>query len=276
MAAVAEVRKRTADYAALLWKSQSGFRDDDVATFTRRMVPTVQAAQVRVAALTSSYIARTTGEKPVPVVRADVTNGRGVDPVEVYTRPAVTVRTQLSQGASFTAATAAGLARLQSIAAMDLQMSKVRQSRSSLQRSSYQFYARVLTGSENCALCVIASTQRYRRGNLMPVHPGCDCGIEPLPRGAFPNQVIDQDLLDRTHEQIASKLGASDPSARQLGQGKYVNYNTTGSDARGGTRFGKNERLADYTDLIISRDHGEFGPTLTWRADHFSTGGDFK
>jgi hypothetical protein len=256
MAAVAEVRKRTADYAALLWKAQSGFRDDDVATFTRRMVPAVQSAQVRTAALTSSYIARTTGEKPVPVVRADVVGGRGIDPVEVYTRPAVTVRTQLSQGASYADAVGAGLVRLQSIAAMDLQMSKVRQSRASLQRSSYQFYARVLTGNENCALCTIASTQRYRRGNLMPIHPGCDCGIEPLPRGAFPNQVIDQDLLDRTHEQIAAKLGSSDRGARNLGIGK-----ATAID---------DKPISDFTELIIARDHGDMGPVLTWRADRFT------
>ena len=255
MAAAAEVRKRTADYASLLWKAQPGFRDEDVENFTRRMVPAVQAAQVRAAALTSSYLAKATGEKPVPVVRAKVVGGRGVDPIEVYTRPAVTVRTQLSKGSSYTEAAAAGLARLQSVAAMDLQMSRARQSHSSLRGSQFQFYARVLTGSENCALCTIASTQRYRRGSLMPIHPGCDCGVEPLPRGAFPNQVIDQNLLDRTHEQIALKVGASDRGARNLGLGKE-------------TASGK--PISDFTDLIVSHDHGEFGPTLAWRADHFT------
>lgn len=274
--AVAAVRKHTADYADLLWKAQTGFRDADVANFTRRMVPVVQAAQVRTASLTSSYMAQIEAAKsgakvqPVPVVRADIVGARGVDPVEVYTRPAVTVRTALSKGDMYNVAIEQGLARLQSIVSTDMQMSKVRQADSSMRRSKFQYFARTLTGSENCALCTIASTQRYKRGNLMPIHPGCDCGIEPLPKGMYNAQVIDQNLLDRTHQQIADKFGRSDPSARQLNQGKYVNYNTTGSDARGGTRFGKNERLADYTDLITSHDHGEYGPTLAWRADHFT------
>lgn len=275
-AAIVQVRSYTTDYAALLWKAQSGFRDADVANFTRRIVPVVQASQVRTASLTSSYMAQIEAAKggakvqPVPVVRADIVGGRGVDPVEVYTRPAATVRTGLSEGIQYKDAIGAGLARLNSIVNTDMQMAKVRQADSSMRRSKFQYYARVLTGSENCAMCTIASTQRYSRGNLMPIHPGCDCGVEPLPPGSTSGQVIDQGLLDRTHEQIASKLGASDPGARQLGQGKYVNYNTTGSDARGATRFGKNERLADYTDLIVSNNHGEYGPTLSWRGDHFT------
>jgi len=260
-AAIVQVRNYTTDYAALLWKAQSNFHDADVANFTRRMVPAVQAAQVRTASLTSSYMAQIEAAKsgakvqPVPVVRADIVGARGVDPVEVYTRPAVTVRTGLSKGLTYAQSVTEGLTRLQSLVSTDMQMAKVRQANSSMRRSKFQYYARVLTGSENCALCTIASTQRYKRGNLMPIHPGCDCGVEPLPKGVYSAQVIDQDLLDRTHQQIADKVGVSDRSGRNLGIGK-----ANAAD----------KPIADYTDLLVTHEHGEYGPTLSWRADNFT------
>jgi len=37
----------------------------------------------------------------------------------------------------------------------------------------YRFYRRVLTGMESCGLCVVASTQRYRKRDLLPIHPNC-------------------------------------------------------------------------------------------------------
>lgn len=249
------------DYSALLWKAQSGFRDANVADFTRFIVPRVQAAQIRTASLTSTYLSQMADAKygvkvaPVPVSRAAVLNGRGVDPVEVYTRPAVTVRTALSNGSSYTEAVAAGLVRLKSLVETDLQMAKVRQVSESTRGSRFQYFARVLTGAEDCALCVIASTQRYTRGDLMPIHPSCDCGVEPLESERDPGQVLDQALLDRTQEQIAQRVGTSDTGARNLGIGKY--------DARGNP-------ISDYTELIVTREHGEYGPTLSWRSDKFT------
>ena len=99
-----------------------------------------------------------------------------------------------------------------------------------------QFYRRVLTGRENCALCVVASTQRYYRGDLLPIHPGCDCGVQPLPPGLAVNQVIDEDLLEQVHQITADRLGVSD---------------------RGG-------RTPDYRKLLTVSEHGEYGPTLSW------------
>lgn len=258
---VLRVRAGLVDYSALLWKAQPGFRDANVAEFTRFIVPRVQAAQIRTASLTSAYLSQMANAKygvksaTVPVNRQAVVSGRGVDPVEVYTRPAVTVRTALSEGKPYTEAVAAGLTRLTSLVTTDLQMAKVRQVSSSTRGSRFQYFARVLTGAEDCALCVIASTQRYTRGDLMPIHPGCDCGVEPLQSERDPGQVLDQALLDRTHELVTQKVGFSDSGARNLGIGKY--------DSQG-------KPISDYTELIITRDHGEYGPTLSWRSDKFT------
>lgn len=40
-------------------------------------------------------------------------------------------------------------------------------------------YERVPDGNA-CDLCDLASGQRYTRGDLMPIHDGCGCGVEPL------------------------------------------------------------------------------------------------
>ena len=72
----------------------------------------------------------------------------------------------------------------------------------------------------------------------MPIHPGCDCGVQPLPPGLAANQVIDEDLLEQVHQITADRLGVSD---------------------RGG-------RTPDYRKLLTVRTHGEYGPTLSWAA----------
>lgn len=119
-----------------------------------------------------------------------------------------------------------------------MQLAKVHASRQSMRGypEEGQFYRRVLTGRENCALCVVASTQRYYRGDLLPIHPGCDCDVQPLPPGLAVNQVIDEDLLEQVHQITADRLGVSD---------------------RGG-------RTPDYRKLLTVSEHGEYGPTLSW------------
>jgi hypothetical protein len=41
-------------------------------------------------------------------------------------------------------------------------------------------YRRTLGGGKNCGLCVVAATQRYRSGDLMPIHSHCRCGTAPI------------------------------------------------------------------------------------------------
>ena len=77
-------------------------------------------------------------------------------------------------------------------------------------------YRRVLTGRENCALCLVASTQRYWVEDLLPIHPGCDCNVQPLPPGMEDSQVIDQDLLERAHAAVEDRYGSYAPDARGI------------------------------------------------------------
>jgi hypothetical protein len=105
---------------------------------------------------------------------------RGVGAAEVYRRPAVTIYTALANGTAYNAALEEGTNRLLSIVSTDLQQARNRQASRSVQSSGFRFYRRVLSGKEDCDKCRIASTNRYRKADLMPIHPGCDCGVEPL------------------------------------------------------------------------------------------------
>jgi hypothetical protein len=245
-AAVAAVRAQVLAYVRLVWTAQGSYRTADVDRLVRLIVPRVQAGQLQVANLTAAYIASIdtvrTGRlvKPVLVTPTDVLDGRGVPAAEVYRRPAVEVYTALAAGASYSDAVARGLTRLNSLAATDLQMSKVRQARTSYQAHGKSYFRRVLNGGSNCGLCTIASTQRYRTDNLSPIHPGCDCGVDSLDASESREHVIDQALLDSTHAEIEGTFGESFRDGRSL----------------------------DYR-LIEIRQHGEIGDVLTWRGQHF-------
>lgn len=254
-AAVEQVRSRLLAIVGARWASLGSYRDADIDRLARLVVPLVRAGQVQVANLTAAYFRQVGATAGVDV--SVITGGRGVPAAEVYRRPAVTTYTALSEGKSVSAAIALGGERLASLVSTDLQLAKTHQAERSLRSSGVTAYRRVLTGRENCALCVIASTQRYWVGDLMPIHPGCDCGVDTIPRGWGPDrQVIDQDLLDLTHDAIAARLGSSEFGARDLGLDK------TASSGR---------PISDYTDLIITREHGEYGPTLAWRDHHFTS-----
>lgn len=258
--AVGQVRSRLLSAAESLWGGLGSYRDSDIERMVSIITPLVHAGQVQVANLTEAYFREVGSSAGVDFEY--VTGGRGIPASEVYRRPAVATYTALSEGRPLSVAVAAGGERLASLVAMDLQMAKVRQADRSLKSSGRKAYRRTLSGAENCALCVIASTQRYWVGDLLPIHPGCDCGVDVLPPGANPaKQVIDPSLLDETYAQIATRLDHArvGRDARDLGLGK--------ADARG-------RPVSDFTDLIMTREHGEYGPTLTWRDQKFTSAED--
>lgn len=256
---VHRVRTRTVSLARRLWEASPSLRDQDAARLRRLLIPRVQAAQIQVANLANTYVTALSAvdELPAPRVAVDrdaVVGYRGVSFDEVYARPAVEVYTSLSKGNDFQTAKASGLNRLLSIVTTDIQQSRNRQSNAAYDGSGYEYTIRTLTGRENCALCVIASTQRYHKRNreLLPIHPGCDCGEEGVKAGRDPGQVIRPELLELTHSTIETKFGATDRGAR------FLSSNPNPND------------ISDYLDLVVTNEHGELGPTLGWRGEHFT------
>lgn len=250
--ATAAIRGRVVEYARRLWTSSPGLRDADVDRIVAGLVPVVQAGQRQVAQLTDAYIARVAVSAGVDWTAGldldAIVNYRGVPAVEVYRRPAVTAYVALNRSVPYPEAVQIGLSRLMSITATDMQQAKNRAAASAMERSGFQFFRRVLSGSENCALCAIASTQRYRRGDLLPIHPGCDCGVAALLSETDPGQVIDSTTLELIHDEVER---------------------VTGSVDRGG-------RAPDYRDLVVTNMHGELGPTLGWRGENFTGPADLN
>ena len=244
-AQVHAIRTQITRFGESYWDSLPHYRTSAVEDMIEAITPRVTAGQLRTADLTRAYLAqcaRELGWKVVlpPIDQDEIIDARGVDPRTVYRRPAVDVYTALAAGKPLPQAAAEGRLRLTQLIGGDMQLAKVHASRQSMRAypAAGQYYRRVLTGRENCALCVVASTQRYRRGDLMPIHPGCDCGVQPLPPGLAVNQVIDEDLLEQVHQIAADRLGVS---------------------ARDG-------RTPDYRKLLTVSEHGEYGPTLSWAA----------
>lgn len=237
------IRQQITAFGQAYWDSLPHYRASAVEDMIEAVTPRVAAGQLRIADLTRAYLAQCASELGwnvvlPPIDQDEIRGARGVDPRVVYRRPAVDVYTALAAGKPLPQAAAEGRLRLTQLIGGDMQLAKVHASRQSMRGypEEGQFYRRVLTGRENCALCMVASTQRYYRGDLLPIHPGCDCGVQPLPPGLAVNQVIDEDLLEQVHQVAADRLGVSD---------------------RGG-------RTPDYRKLLTVREHGEYGPTLSW------------
>ncbi|EST22755.1 hypothetical protein [Streptomyces niveus] len=241
------LRDRLIGFVLDAFDSLGDYRDADAALFIERVLPVVLATQQQMGQLTDAYLTSMIADMlggaaaPAGVQLAEAL--RGTPPEEVYRRPFVTAYTALSRGADYVDAIGQARTRLLSITETDLQLARTHAARQSMQRGGARFFRRRLNKtSGTCALCVIASTQRYRVAELMPIHPGCHCKPEPLPGNRDPGQIIDERLLEDAHDAIAKGVGSSD---------------------RGG-------RTPDYRDVIITREHGEIGPLLAVRRDHFT------
>lgn len=236
VAQVKAVRARVEAFALARFGAGE-YRDADLERFVSVVVPVVLAGRKQVSALTDAYLSRKLGIRSLGPIDTD--SLRGVAAAEVYARPFVTVRTKLAEGLPFDAAKSAGAARLTDIALADMQLAKTHTTQAVYRSAGVERYVRTLTGNVNCALCYVASTQTYSTDDLLPIHPGCDCGTAPVASGG--RAVMDANLA-ATHEAVQDRLGTSDSGAR----------------------------APDYRKQLIVQEHGELGPVLAVRGQHFA------
>jgi hypothetical protein len=226
------------------------WRDGDIDRFVDTLAPALMGVKAQSAQVSIAYakkVAALAGKKYVaPTVAAlDLSTKalrNGANTLDVYSRPFVQMRMALAKGESFTDALNTGAMNSRQLARTEIQLSRREASLYSRNANDNVVgYLRTLTGSESCALCYTASTQRYNKGELMPIHPGCDCGEMPIYGDTDTGQVIDQQLLDKSHEAIGDRFGFSDVT-------------------------GKTD--LDYRKIMV-RDHGEIGPMLTVKGHKF-------
>ncbi|WP_146057585.1 hypothetical protein [Streptomyces sp. SM12] len=244
-----QVRTRVMQFARDYFTSLGRWRQEDMDAFVARIVPVVAAGQRQMATLTDLYLAGQLaamhGSAPEPgrIDLDEVTGAatrNGADPSDVYRRPFVELYTALAAGVQLSDAVERAANRLDSLTGTDMQLAKTHAARAAMERSDAQFYRRVLVGAKNCALCVVASTQRYRRSMLMPIHPGCNCAIAPVQGNA--RHVLNKAQLEEIHGAVEAFAGREARDAREV----------------------------DYSEIIVIQDHGEYGPTLAYRGQEFT------
>ena len=265
----AQVYDRVVAAARQHWTASGSYRDADITRIAGEVTKLVQAGQQSVSQLTALYLnsvlTASTGQPISSIASAlptvsDLNTLRGIAPKDEYQRPGVQVWTALSQGAPFEQAAKQGLDRLMSLVTTDIQMAQRWTEHRALNLSTAKFYRRVPRGTGSCMLCIIASTQRYHVKDLKPIHPGCHCTVAPLvlANGKAmqydPGQIINRPVLEQAHADVKALTGGSDRGARDVG-------------------IGPNGKPAGYRDIQI-RQHGELGPVLTWRSQHFTGPGD--
>lgn len=234
----------------VVWYGMPAYRDANVDDWLGVALPLVQAAEETSAVATTTYLqlqmqlmgvddildvpdlALVTGE----AIR------NGAKPEEVYYRPFKEIYDALSNGVDFDTAVDYGANRLRQLVETDIQLTHTNTSRTLLsQRNDVVGFRRIPTGEFTCALCLVASTQRYRKFDLMPIHPGCDCRVAPIIGDQDPGQNVDPDFLEQIHQAVERQFGMSARDARQI----------------------------DYRKIPIVQSHGEYGPTLAVRGQHF-------
>lgn len=228
--------------AGRVWRRVGPVEDAQLAAWLDGVLPVVEAGRRRAAgsavAYLSAYLERAGLAAPlvdVDAVAAAVREGVPLD--EVYSRPVITVRSALSDGAPLGDALREGAARAVMTIRTDAGLAARDASHEVLSRSRVVGYRRVTDGNA-CELCVLASTQRYHRGDLSPIHPACGCSVVPIIGDRDPGHVIDRDAV--------AWLKASGASTDGLPLGER------------------------YRQAVAVSTHGEYGPTLHAAGDHFT------
>jgi hypothetical protein len=168
----------------------------------------------------------------------------GVPPEAVYERPLAATWPAFGRGDSPEVAVRDGLSRLRQLVDMDVERAADFAAMERFANSNRTVgYRRVPTSGRVCALCLVASTQLYHKRQLKPIHPGCQCRPSPVLSMDAPAGQLDRRMLDAVHAEVQRVFGVSARDARRI----------------------------DYRKILLVREHGEYGPTLTF-SDHRFTG----
>lgn len=195
--AQANLLQRVADAVARVWAGLSGYDEANVAEFVTAVTGIVPVGQQAMGTLVDAYMARMAATAPVGVPVEVVTGLRDVPLEEQYRRPFLRLWHDMAPGADYQQLVAASGERAVTMAATDQQMAMVAATDHVLSaQPRIVGYRRVLTG-KSCMFCAAASTRRYTRRDLMPLHSRCDCGIAPIIGHRDPGVVANEDLLSK-------------------------------------------------------------------------------
>lgn len=226
------------------WQAFTGhYSPDEARRFADQAATAVAAGQRQTAVLTVAYLVRVLQLQGAQRPQAQVelpASLRGVEPAEVYERPVADYRYHRSRGLGDAEARDRGRTRLLTLADLDVTTAMREASRQMLaghpQVTGYRriIHPELSRRGGTCGLCIAASDRTYHRGELLPIHARCRCGVAPI--------VGDSDF--------GRSLNAVDLA--QL-------YQRAGS-----TEAAKLKRVRYQV-----HEHGELGPVLSESGDHF-------
>lgn len=189
----AHVLAEVARIVRKLWESLPGYNRAEVAEFLAGIETVLPAAQGVMASSVDAMVSILTEEAPIGIpVFTDV---RGIPLAEEFERPFIQIWKGLGEGKQWEDLVTQAGDRAVTMATMDTQVSMVRSMDLAAHESKRVVgYRRVLTG-KSCMFCASASTRRYHRKNLMPLHAHCDCGVAPIVGDSDPGEVLNKELL---------------------------------------------------------------------------------
>lgn len=231
-----------------VWKSTVQDPTDATADlWVRRVVPVDRAYRLAAIQLAQAYVAQAetlmtgqpfSGELVDPQQVANAVRN-GLPPEDLWHRPIVRLRT-LSGQHPFSEALAKAQQYAMAQQATNTALAEREGTRAAMATSRRIVGYRRVTDGNACHFCVLASTQRYHAGALMPLHGGsCGCTTVPIIGTRDPGRVADKQLLERLKSAGAEVKPDTDP-------------------------------VAEYRRTVAVHTHGELGPTMTQKGQGFT------
>lgn len=171
----------------------------------------------------------------------------GVSGFEVYDRIPAHYRYAVSQGLTDQMALGSTVDRVKRMIELDISLAAREQHRATFSANTdvVEGYRRVirpeLSKTGTCGLCIAASDVIYSVGDLLPIHPGCNCAVMPIIDGYDPGDYVNTMDLNRLY-QTAS-------------EGSETEVDTATRSQLSSVR------------VTVDR-HGEYGPMLKNRDEH--------
>ncbi|WP_382307296.1 hypothetical protein [Herbiconiux sp. UC225_62] len=232
------------------WGDFDGWYDESLVIGQAARSATLVAAATRQArTLARSYTSITLADldatpRTVPPMW-DFYPRNGIGALEVYSRPAKQYVYARSQGATVEEAKKVANERLEHLATQDVKLATRDEERRIYEAAPKVIgYRRIvhpeLSKSGTCGLCIVASARVYSTDDLMPLHgPSCNCDTLPITKGDDPGFRLNDDDLQKI----------------------YAAAGSTAAEDLQNTRISINE-------------HGELGPVLVKKGDHFRSAAD--
>lgn len=268
-----QLRLGTGSAVEQLWLEVGGPDDLRADRFAELATAVVEDAAAETGIVVEAYIDEVAGTvsgrpprsaDPLDLAELTIEQLRGVNPLDAWRRPAITARAGLAAGKPFEEAMAEAANRANAQAQADIALAHREAARRTMENTpGVDGYRRVLTGV-SCSLCRIASTQRYRTADLMPIHPRCDCRVLPIVDGYDGGRIINRDLyrelkssgeLDRLNRRNRSTTGRS--RAEAAARRRELASRQASID---GTQTALDLDAPPQAPAV--RQHGELGPVL--------------